>query len=319
MQRWNHERMLSLAQQLFATLHKRKYSCNPNHDIHLLARDLGNWLPKIVQSLINGDYVSQPIRRYYFDDEVVDQLEIKDRIAQHVLLKELKPTFKHIVHPHCYHMLGPTGVKRATKHIEQALKTNEFHYVLRADIKSFYRSISHDKLINDIKTYFNDPHVIHMLEDIIRNPIDTPRGYKNPHTGIALRGPLSQLFSAIFLKPLDEAFDAMDVVYARYQDDLLVLCKTKSQLNRCRRKLMNILHERGLSLSRKKSMYGLIENEFHFLGVHYSGTQTSSHTTSVCVNDSQMNDTDRIDHLLDIRGGVERFPTLKIIGTNHYA
>jgi hypothetical protein len=39
MQRWDYERMLTLAQQLFAKLHKRKRFSNPNHDIHHLARN----------------------------------------------------------------------------------------------------------------------------------------------------------------------------------------------------------------------------------------------------------------------------------------
>src|SRR5579872_3297723 len=68
-----------------------------------------------------------------------------------------------------------------------------------------------------------------MFEEIIKNPIETPRGYKNTVTGIVLRGPLSQFFSAIYLKPLDDTFDHMDVTYIRYQDDLIVLCKTKRQ------------------------------------------------------------------------------------------
>jgi len=46
-----------------------------------------------------------------------------------------------------------------------------------------------------IKKYYHDPKVQVMLENIITNPIDTPRGYKNPSRGIALRGPLSQFFS----------------------------------------------------------------------------------------------------------------------------
>lgn len=46
-----------------------------------------------------------------------------------------------------------------------------------------------------------------MLENVITNPIETPRGYKNPGHGIALRGPLSQFFSGFYLKPLDDAFD----------------------------------------------------------------------------------------------------------------
>ena len=113
-----------------------------------------------------------------------------------------------------------------------------------------------------------------MLENIITNPIDTPRGYKNPGHGIALRGPLSQFFSGIYLKPLDDAFDNTDVTYLRYQDDLLIMCKTKRQLNRCRRRMMEVLHERHLSLSRKKSRMGSINDDFHFFGIQYSQTQT---------------------------------------------
>ncbi len=73
----------------------------------------------------------------------------------------------------------------------------------------------------------------------------------------------------------------MDVAYVRYQDDLIVLCKTKRQLNRCRRKMMNILYERHLTLSRKKSRIGSIEKPFHFLGIDYPGTQPLEDTTVV--------------------------------------
>jgi RNA-directed DNA polymerase len=70
----------------------------------------------------------------------------------------------------------------------------------------------------------------------------------------------------------------MDVTYIRYQDDLIVLCKTKRQLNRCRRKMMDVLHERRLKLSRKKSRMGCVSKGFHFLGMDYPGTQTQGET-----------------------------------------
>ena len=107
--------------------------------------------------------------------------------------------------------------------------------------------------------------------------------------GIALRGPLSQFFSGLYLKPLDDAFNQMDVTYLRYQDDILILCRTKRQWNRCRRRLMNILHERHLRLSRKKSLMGAIEMGFHFLGISYLPTQTEDHTNNIherdCANE----------------------------------
>jgi len=278
MRRLDIDQMETIAKKLFAKIHKRKHACNHNHEVHFLARDLQGWLPDGIRSLIDGSYRSRMLRRYYFTDDVVDQLYIPDRIYQHVLLKQIKPTFKYVLHPHCYHMRGPAGVKVATKQIRNAMNENKFNYFLRVDIKSYYASISRYKLIQDIKEVFDDPKVQVMLEDIVDTPIGTPNGYKNPSHGIALRGPLSQLFSAIYLKPLDDAFSEMQVAYARYQDDILILCKTKRQLNRYRRKMMNVLHERQLKLSRKKSKYGNIEDGFHFLGINYSRTRPLNKT-----------------------------------------
>lgn len=299
MQRWDFANMEFTARTLFAKIHKRKHTSNPNHDIHFLTRELDIWLPTGIRALIDGSYISHPLRRYYFEDEVVDQLEIPDRIYQHVLLKQLKPTFQYVAHKNCYHLFGPTGVKRATQHILEALQTNEYHYVIRVDIKSFYRSIPQYKLIQDIKATYDDENVQRMLEDIIRNPIDTPRGFQNPECGIALRGPLSQLFSAIYLKPLDAAFDAMEVVYARYQDDILILCKTKQQYNRCRRKMSEVLQERRLTLSRKKSRFGRVEDGFHFLGINYLGTQTPNNTNAT----EGLKNQSKSDHLITSGGG----------------
>jgi len=238
-----------------------------------LAREADEWLPQGIQSIITGNYNPRCLKRYYFTDETVDQLHLSDRIFQHVLLKQLKPTFKHVMNKNCYHLSGPTGVKYATERIRQVLQDDKPQFVIRADIKSFYRSIPHFKLLQDIRKYYDDPKLQAMLENIITNPIETPRGYKNPISGIALRGPLSQFFSGLYLKPLDDAFEKNDVSYFRFQDDVLILCKTKRQMNRCRRVMMTVLQERRLTLSRKKSRMGRINLGFHFLGIDYPPTQ----------------------------------------------
>ena len=79
-------------------------------------------LPQEINSLINGNYTPHHLKRYYFVDEMVDQLHISDRVLQHILFKELKPTFKHVMSPNCYHLHGPTGVKYATERIQKILR-----------------------------------------------------------------------------------------------------------------------------------------------------------------------------------------------------
>ncbi len=308
--RWNFADMFNIGHRLFLKIHKRKCSAHHNHEIHFLAREINDWLPHGIQSMLDGSYNPRHLKRYYFVDDIVDLLHTTDRVLQHILLKQLKPTFKHVMSKNCYHLHGPTGVKYATQRIRQILREENPHYVLRVDIKSFYKSIQHHKLIQDIKQYYDDPKVQFMLENIITNPIETPRGYKNPGHGLALRGPLSQFFSGIFLKKLDDAFNNMDIHYLRYQDDIIVLCKTKRQLLRCRRRMMEVLHERSLSLSRKKSRMGSISEGFHFLGIHYLPTQTEDNIRKTQANDDRIALPTSVHSLID-RGGVRRFLNIK--------
>lgn len=155
-----------------------------------MARDTG-WLSEGINSLVNGKYDPRCLKRYYFSDERVDQLHLSDRILQHVLLQVIKTTFKSVINPNCYHLAGPSGVRQATQHIRRILQQDKPSYFIRGDIKSFYRSISHYKLISDIRRHYQDPNLVAMLANIITNPIDTPNGIINPDFGIALRGPLS--------------------------------------------------------------------------------------------------------------------------------
>src|SRR5476649_435918 len=147
MKRWNIADMMDKGRKLFAKIHKQKRHANPNHDVHFMARELDDWLLQGVESMVDGSYTPRHLKRHYFPDEMVDQLHLSDRILQNILLKQLKPTFSHVMNPNCYHLYGPHGVKLATQHIRQVLQEKKPNYFIRADVRSFYKSILHHKLI----------------------------------------------------------------------------------------------------------------------------------------------------------------------------
>jgi retron-type reverse transcriptase len=148
--------MLEAGRKLFAKIHKRKHHAHHNNEIHFMAREIEEWLPNGIQSILDGTYDPRCLKRIYFEDEMVDQLHLADRILQNLLLNQLKPTFPHVMNKNCYHLAGPSGVKYASQRIRQVLQDEKPQYIIRADIKSFYRSIPHFKLINDIKKYYDD-------------------------------------------------------------------------------------------------------------------------------------------------------------------
>ncbi len=176
-------------------------------------------------------------------------------------------------------------MQQAAARIQEVLQKERSKYFIRADIESFYKSILHHKLFEDVKQHYDDPKLVAALKEIIINPIDTPFGTINPDSGIALRGPFSQFFSGLYLKPLDDAFNSMEATHVRFQDAVLIPCNTQRQLNRCRRKMNAVLQERHLLLSRKKSRLGCIETtEFHFLGISYPPTRPRDNTNTVQAN-----------------------------------
>lgn len=102
--RWNPEQMFEMGHRLFTKVHKHKRFAHHNHEIHFLARDIQDWLPEGIQFMIEGTYTPRHLRRYYFQDEMVDQLHLSDRILQHLLLQQLKSTFAHAMNPNCFHL-----------------------------------------------------------------------------------------------------------------------------------------------------------------------------------------------------------------------
>ena len=100
----------------------------------------------------------------------------------------------------------------------------------------------------------------------------------------------------------------MDVTYLRYQDDVVIFCQTKRQLNRCKRRMMAVLKERRLSLSRKKTRIGRIDRGFHFLGIHYPGTQTPDNINVTQASGESVTQVIR-EHYLASLGEGETMPT----------
>ena len=67
----------------------------------------------------------------------------------------------------------------------------------------------------------------------------------------------------LYLKPLDKVFDhRADLFYCRYNDDILILCQTKRQYARAKKRVKTMVDSLKLTLAPTKTMMG---NRFGFL------------------------------------------------------
>ncbi|MCP4108616.1 MAG: hypothetical protein GY749_24220 [Desulfobacteraceae bacterium] len=78
--------------------------------------------------------------------------------------------------------------------------------------------------------------------------------------------PLSPLMGAIYLKPLDDALENLDVFYARYMDDWVVLANSRWKLKKAVKLGNQVLNNLKVEKHPFKTFIGRVDHGFDFLG-----------------------------------------------------
>ncbi len=74
--------------------------------------------------------------------------------------------------------------------------------------------------------------------------------------GISLGCPLSPLMAALYLKPLDDRMKELDVFYARFMDDWIIIAPTRWKLRKAIRIVNQTLNELRVEQHPGKTMIG---------------------------------------------------------------
>jgi len=228
-----------------------------------------------IEEFIAGEHVFSPMKTYSFPTEPITLWSCEDRLILALIHQIIKPTFPKIISPLCYHLVEGVGrgVQTAIDATVNAFSKGSFRYVIRADIKSYYASIDRQVLLKQLREHFHDPRLLKYFDDIVTIPIEKDGAIDLPKQGIPCRSSLSPFFGALYLSPLDRLFEQRHgIYYARYMDDILILCKTKNQFVKAKRALKNTLAQLKLKLSPQKTKMGELSH-FHFLGMKFSLTQ----------------------------------------------
>lgn len=277
---WHPEALLGFLRQSLALLRERQGYADERSSWWIFWHTALRELPSKVIAFVAGRYVFSPMLKYRTPEETVLVWRYMDKLFVRVLLLIIKPVFPYIISPQVFHLQGPTGVKKAIDYVKKGITQQRYRYCFRIDIKSYYASMNHSTLINQLSNVFKDERLSHYFRSIITAAHMEDGVVTIPTQGIARRSSLSPVFGAVYLSPLDEAFaERKGILYARYMDDVILLTETKRQYIKAKQKLRMILKSLKLSYSPKKTKMGLIRGSFHFLGVVFSlieeeGTET---------------------------------------------
>ncbi len=198
--------------------------------------------------------------------EEVDLWSARDALVLKALTIVLA---KHLpISPRCTHVKGHGGAKAAVRQIMARLVVNRF--VLRTDVKSYYASIDHFLLLDQLAGYVKDRRVLNLLGQYLRRTAERGGQFWDYEKGISLGCPLSPLMGALFLKCLDQRMERSGLFYVRFMDDILVLSPTRWKIRKAVKAVNEVLGSLGLEKHPDKTFIGRLENGFDFLGYHFS-------------------------------------------------
>ena len=193
--------------------------------------------PRITNAIAEGTYRPAPVRRSWIDkpDGTKRPLGIPtvlDRVIQQAVAQVLGPVFEVGFSEHSYGYRPGRSAHQAVAEMEAGWTEGRRHAV-ECDLKSFFDTVNHDRLMNALKEKCGCRRTLGLIGRYLRAGVVLPDGtFEATPLGVPQGGPLSPLLANIALDPLDKELEARGHKFARYADDFLVMVKSAKAAKR---------------------------------------------------------------------------------------
>ena len=232
-------------------------------------------MDKLGRQLRDGSYRPQAVKRVHIPKPGSSETRplgiptVRDRVVQNALRHALEPILERQFAEHSYGFRPNRGCKDALRRVDRLLKAG-YEYTVDVDLKSYFDTIPHDRLIAELRKHVADNSVIELVEKFLKADILDGLEHWTPTSGAPQGAIVSPLLSNLYLNELDHEMASAGFQMTRYADDLVIQCRTRAEAEAALEKIQQWTAERGLTLHPTKTKIVHVHKDgFEFLGYRF--------------------------------------------------
>lgn len=239
------------------------------------ARQLARNLEKLGSQLRDGTYRPQAIRRVNIPKPGTNETRplgiptTGDRVVQGAVRQVVEPILEKQFAEHSYGFRPNRGCKDALRRVDR-LNKQGYRYVVDVDLKAYFDTIPHDKLLDEVRKYITDSRVVGLIEKFLKAEIMDELQQWIPESGAPQGAVLSPLLSNLYLNELDHLMVREGFEMTRYADDMVIQCRSQIEAERALALVQQWTAARGLTLHPTKTKIVDAQTDgFEFLGYRF--------------------------------------------------
>lgn len=226
------------------------------------ARNIDENILHLKTALENGEVEVGQYRYFTIYDpkeRVICAARFEERVLHHAIMNVCHEYFDRTLIDTTFATRKGKGVYAALDYARKSLK--KYNYVVKLDFRKYYDSVVHEIVYDKLSRMFKDRELLSLFSKILES-YEVSEG-----CGLPIGNLTSQYFANNYLSSLDHMIkeDLRIPAYARYMDDMLLACDSRSELKRAV-KAVNDYSTKELQLKLKPPVYRNSENGVEFLG-----------------------------------------------------